>query len=1225
MQFSVMSSLSRCRILTIGMRPWALLGAEIGAVTGTGTSTNGFRALVADDRPAAPILAPASAEGQARIKQFKLPPGLQVDLWASEPMLANSVAFSVDELGRVWTSETYRYRTSVLDIRHYMFMLEDDLASRTIEDRLANIRKWFGPDGEKELGRETEVVRLLEDTRATGHADKSTVVVDGLRSPLDGIASGILARHGELWFTDIPSLWKFTPKTSAEQDRVGLKLPSTEGSTASLASTPQVHTNFTAEALLTGFGVRFSFTGHDLHGLKLGPDGRLYFSCGDRGTHVTTREGTVVDLPDEGAVFRCEPDGSHLEVFARGLRNPQELAFDDDGNLFTGDNDSDQGDRERWEYVVEGGDYGWRVGYQHAPLGNAGPWNMERLWVPAFPGQAAYFIPPIANIGDGPSGLVYDYGTSLPSGLRHRFLLADFKGTSARSGIYSILNRPSGAGFEMVAHDTFVWNVLVPDVDLGPDGSIWFSDWHEGWPKSNKGRLYRAYFPEVVGDPAVKETARLLAAGMKARPEAELVGLLAHRDLRVRQEAQFELAARGISSFPALRQVALESREHAARVHALWAIGQIVRPLPVSQFANELLSLSPLLGDPDPEVAAQAIRLAGDAQMGDLVPSLVVALRSPHPRQRFFAALAIARLWKTRVANGADGWRWDLGIVKPVNPPWDPLLNMAGGNVARDPILRHAAVSALAALLAETPNFLPTPQPVNEAMVEGRMCLLLALRRQTNHAVELVLTQPPSKPLLLLEAARAINDVPIVSALPTLAALGDPQRLDPLLVSFKTASAALAEWPLPNPAGVIRDVRADQPLPWGTNQLDLVTPMLVRVVNANYRLGTDLAARRLAALALRSDLPDLVRSEALRDLGTWAQPFPRDRVVGIFRPLPARDPQPAREALESIFPALISSHGPESVLAAGAEAAVSLDLTSAVPSLRGVVVDPQSPADTRASALRALVALKAPDMDGTLRLAAADPVEGLRLEASRLNAILHPEDAAGQLAAQLQSGSVAEQQGAFAALGRLKSDAADAILVDWLDRLMKREVANEVMLDLVEAASMRTATPVKSRLEAYAQWKLPQDHLTPYREALFGGSAARGRKIFYENAAVGCTRCHHIGSDGGGNAGPILDGIATRQPREHLLESIVFPNRQIAAGFETVTLTMKNGAPYAGLVKGETISELVLQTPEEGEVRLTKADIQERAKGLSGMPEGLGQLLSRQELRDVVEFLGTLK
>ena len=60
-------------------------------------------------------------------------------------------------------------------------------------------------------------------------------------------------------------------------------------------------------------------------------------------------------------------------------------------------------------------------------------------------------------------------------------------------------------------------------------------------------------------------------------------------------------------------------------------------------------------------------------------------------------------------------------------------------------------------------------------------------------------------------------------------------------------------------------------------------------------------------------------------------------------------------------------------------------------------------------------------------------------------------------------------------------------------------------------------------------------------------------------------------------------------------------------------------------MKSDSETELVLIAPEEGEVRIRKPEIVSRDKGLSGMPEGLGQLLSRQELRDVVEFLGTLK
>ena len=71
----------------------------------------------------------------------------------------------------------------------------------------------------------------------------------------------------------------------------------------------------------------------------------------------------------------------------------------------------------RWVYVVEGGDSGWRIGYQfmERPV-SRGPWNEERLWHPAFAGQAAYIVPPIANLADGPSGLTYDPGIKPTAG-----------------------------------------------------------------------------------------------------------------------------------------------------------------------------------------------------------------------------------------------------------------------------------------------------------------------------------------------------------------------------------------------------------------------------------------------------------------------------------------------------------------------------------------------------------------------------------------------------------------------------------------------------------------------------------------------------------------------------------------------------------------------------------------------------------------------------------------
>ena len=82
---------------------------------------------------------------------------------------------------------------------------------------------------------------------------------------------------------------------------------------------------------------------------------------------------------------------------------------------------------------------------------------------------------------------------------------------------------------------------------------------------------------------------------------------------------------------------------------------------------------------------------------------------------------------------------------------------------------------------------------------------------------------------------------------------------------------------------------------------------------------------------------------------------------------------------------------------------------------------------------------------------------------------------------------------------------------------------------------------------------------------------------------------------------------------------------QIAAGFETVILTLKDGRTCAGLIKSETQTTVEINSPEDGLLKLNKADIQSRHKGLSAMPEELRQALSKSDIRDIVEFLSQLK
>ena len=66
---------------------------------------------------------------------------MQVSLFAAEPLLANPVAFCIDEQGRFYVAETFRQGKGVEDNRGHMDWLHDDLAAETIEDRLAYFRK----------------------------------------------------------------------------------------------------------------------------------------------------------------------------------------------------------------------------------------------------------------------------------------------------------------------------------------------------------------------------------------------------------------------------------------------------------------------------------------------------------------------------------------------------------------------------------------------------------------------------------------------------------------------------------------------------------------------------------------------------------------------------------------------------------------------------------------------------------------------------------------------------------------------------------------------------------------------------------------------------------------------------------------------------------------------------------------------------------------------------
>ncbi len=1078
-------------------------------------------------RQAAPDIAPASDEAAQALKRMKLPPGLQVKLWAAEPMLANPVAFNFDERGRIFVAETHRYRSSVLDIRDYMWFLEDELATRTLEERSAVFERRFGAEGLKELSIESELVRLLEDTNGDGVADRSSVYADGFNNPLDGIASGVLARRGEVWFTNIPSVWKFTGQQRAE----------------------------TRTELSRGYGVRFNFTGHDLHGLTFGPDGKIYFSNGDRGATVTTKEGNVISTPDQGAVYRSNPDGTQLELVAWGLRNPQSLLFTENGDLFTGDNDCDAGDEERLVHVVDGSDSGWRIGYQFAPLERAGPWNSERLWQQRHAGQPSYLLPPIANIEDGPSGIAYYPGTGLNPSYAGNMFITHFKGSVARSGIFTYTVKPKGASYEIGDSKAFLTSALPTDVKFGPDGRLYISDWAEGWPKSKRGRIYAISDPKHEKDPLVQQTQQIIGGDWTKRSLDELAQLLAHPDWRVRLEAQFTFAERGDTSLLVLARVATAPGTGAqalARRHAIWGIGQLA-----AKNASALAPLRTILGDPDAEVRAQAIKVLGNLRSTADAAAFIAALKDESPRVKFFAAQS-------------------LGKIKHA-PAAPALLEALRANNNDDHYVRHALVMGLVG----GANLDALNAAITDASPAARLGVLLTLRRL--HRPEVAKFLADADAYLVREAVLAINDEPIHEALPAVAAMIDKPTTDEAI--------------------------------------------LFRVLNAHFRLGQPVNAKALATYAARTDAPAKLRAEALNQLALWPKPPQRDRIVGVFSPLAekARDRNVAVNALQAIVPGLLAPGTPTPVSTAALKALQDLEIAGASDALFATLTDNNQSGTTRAAALSALDAIKDPRLPEAVKLASASNSSPLRLAALPLAARLSPEASAPVLGNLLANGDIAEQKAALRSLGNLKHPSADTLLARKLRDLGEGAVAPAVQLELVTAASRRTDAAVKGQLaEREAKIAASADPLDPFRTTLAGGNAVNGKRIFDTQPTLACIRCHRAGGDGG-DAGPDLAQIGAKYTREYLLESIVKPNAKIATGFDTIVLTLKSGGAAAGVVVAETAATLSLRNPENKLIEVAKADIVKREGAPSGMPEIYGAILTKSQIRDVVEYLVSLK
>ncbi len=387
------------------------------------------------------LSAPAAAQlpPEKALASMKAADGLQVELFAAEPMLVNPTSIDVDHLGRVWVCEAVNYRRKLFN------------------------RPMLRPEGDR--------IVVLADKDGDGKADQSTVFYQGpdLIAPI-GIAVAAYPSPDRQGGVSYKVFVCQSPDILVFEDKDG------DGK----ADGPP-------KKLLTGFGGIDH--DHGVHGITIGPDGKLYFTVGDQGVKdLQSSDGKgrkwTTNHTDcqAGTVWRCDQDGTNLELIAHNFRNNYECCVNSFGEVWLSDNDDDGNQQTRICFVMPGGNYGY---WPRGP--GQSHWHEEQPGV----------VHKALRTGFGsPTGICFYEGTLLPERFRGELLHTDAGPRELRA----FLRKPKGAGYELQKEDLLTsmdtW-FRPSDVCVAPDGSVIVADWYDpgvgghGMGDWTRGRIYR--------------------------------------------------------------------------------------------------------------------------------------------------------------------------------------------------------------------------------------------------------------------------------------------------------------------------------------------------------------------------------------------------------------------------------------------------------------------------------------------------------------------------------------------------------------------------------------------------------------------------------------------------------------------------------------------------------------------------------------------------------------
>lgn len=543
--------------------------------------------------------------------------GLQAETFAAEPLLLSPSSIDVDHLGRVWVAEIVNYR------RH-------------------NGKR---PEGDRIL--------VLQDTDKDGKADRQTVFYE---------SQDIISPHGVTVLGNQVIVAAGDKVFVLTDDNGDLKADR-------------------SEVLFSG--IAGGQHDHGIHAFHFGPDGKFYFNFGNAGEQlkdkngqpVTDQAGNKIDSKGkpyrQGMIFRCDPDGSHVETLAWNFRNNWEVAVDSFGTLWQSDNDDDGNQGVRINYVMPYGNYGFKDELTGAAWSKGDAKTKDEIvarhWHLSDPGV----VPNLLHTGAGsPTGLVVYEGSLLPAVFHNQMIHCDAGPNIVRS--YPV--KKAGAGYTAetvkILEGTGDKWFRPSDVSVAPDGSLLIADWYDpgvgghAMGDLDRGRIYRVTPEGHQGyqNPAydLKTAEGAVAALSSPNEAARYLGYTA-------------LKTMGADAVPALEKRAAASPAHL-QARALWLLAGVP--------GHAESTVAKALADKNEDLRITGIRIGLQHKMA---PAKLVAglARDPSPAVRREVAIALRfdqspqadALWATLASqhDGKDRWAAEaLGIGADLT--WDTRL-----------------------------------------------------------------------------------------------------------------------------------------------------------------------------------------------------------------------------------------------------------------------------------------------------------------------------------------------------------------------------------------------------------------------------------------------------------------------------------------------------------------------------------------------------------------------